>query len=116
MHELTIMNSILDMVRESARYNSITKISKLKLIIGRLTMIMPDSLHFCFEALRQESLFESATLEIEEVPAVIQCQACARESVQPDIYYFSCPACGSNQVEILKGRELYLDYYEGDRV
>lgn len=116
MHELTIMNSILDMVRESAHYNNITKISKLKLIIGKLTMIMPDSLQFCFDALRQENLFEDAALEIEEVPVVIQCQDCARESVQPDIYYFSCPACGSNQVDILKGRELYLDYYEGDRV
>ncbi len=116
MHELSIMQSVFDKVQESARCNGINKISKLKLVIGRLTMIMPDSLQFCFEALNQQDLFKGATLEIEEIPAVIGCKECTRESVQKDIYHFVCPVCGSNQVEILKGQEMYLDYYEGDRV
>ncbi|MEQ8176689.1 MAG: hydrogenase maturation nickel metallochaperone HypA [Syntrophomonadaceae bacterium] len=116
MHELSIMEGVLEMVRESARQNDINKINKLKLVIGKLTMIMPDSLAFAFEVLSQEDMFRGARLEIEEVPALIKCKTCNSESIQEDPYCFACLACGSNQVDIVKGREMYLDYYEGDRV
>lgn len=116
MHELSIMEGVLGMVRESARQNDINKINKLKLVIGKLTMIMPDSLQFAFEVLSQEEMFQGAKLEIEEVPALIRCNTCNSDSVQEDPYCFVCTTCGSNQVEIVKGREMYLDYYEGDRI
>ncbi len=116
MHELSIMEGVLDMVRESAGQNNIRKINRLKLVIGKLTMIMPDSLQFAFEVLSQEDMFRGAVLEIQEVPALIKCKVCDNETVQEDPYLFVCAACGSNQVEITRGREMYLDYYEGDQV
>ncbi|MEQ8201534.1 MAG: hydrogenase maturation nickel metallochaperone HypA [Syntrophomonadaceae bacterium] len=116
MHELSIMEGVLDMVRDSAVQNGINRINKLKLVIGNLTMIMPDSLRFAFEVLSQEDLFRGADLEIEEVPALMRCQACDGESIQEDPYCFICSECGSNRVEVVKGREMYLDYYEGDRI
>ena len=116
MHELSIMQGVLDMVRDSAVQNGINRINKLKLVIGSLTMIMPDSLRFAFEVLSQEEMFREAELQIEAVPAVIKCQACNGETAQEDVYCFVCSACGSNQVEVIKGREMYLDYYEGDCV
>lgn len=116
MHELSIMQGVLDMVRDSAVQNGITRINKLKLVIGGLTMIMPDSLRFAFEVLSQDDLFQGAVLEIEEVMAVISCQDCGVTSPLEDLYYYVCPLCGCQRVDILKGREMYLDYYEGDRI
>lgn len=116
MHELSIMQGVLDAIRDSAAQNDINRINKLKLVIGSLTMIMPDSLRLAFQALSQEELFREADMQIEEVPALIRCQVCDGETAQEDPYCFVCSACGSNQVEVVKGREMYLDYYEGDRI
>lgn len=114
MHELSIMESVLEMVRENARQNNINKVNKLKLVIGQSIMVMPDSLQFCFEVLSQEDLFRGATLEIENKETIIECKACEEKFNQEFGYCFLCPGCGSDQVEIIQGRELYLDYFEGD--
>ena len=114
MHELSIMESVLDMVRASARERNIGKVNKLKLVIGKFTMIMPDSLQFSFQALSQEDLFRDASLEIEERDIVIRCEECGLETVLPDAYCFLCPACGTARVNMVSGREMYIDHYEGD--
>jgi len=114
MHELSIMEGVLTMVRESAEQNHINKVNKLKLVIGKLTMVLPDSLHFCFQVLNQVALFQGAVLEIEEREIVFRCNNCEEQFVQENGYCFICPLCGTNQVEIVSGREIYLDYYEGD--
>lgn len=116
MHELSIMEGVLDMVRDSASQNGINRINRLKLVIGSLTMIMPDSLRFAFEVLSQEGIFREADLEIDTVPALMRCRDCDSESAPEDPYCFICPGCGSNQLDLIKGREMYLDYYEGERI
>jgi len=114
MHELSIMEGVMDMVRESARDHNISKVNKLKLVIGKLTMVLPDSLQFSFEVLSQDELFHGAVLDIEMRDIKILCKQCGQYSVLEDGYSFVCPECGSNHVDIVNGRELYLDNYEGE--
>lgn len=115
VHELSIMEGVLDMVRESAEQNKISKINKINLVIGKLAMVLPDSLNFCFEALRMnEELFQDAVMEIEERDSKIQCAVCEQEFTVEDAWCLICPGCGGSNVTIISGREMYLDYYEGD--
>jgi hydrogenase nickel incorporation protein HypA/HybF len=114
MHELSIMEGVLNMVRENAVESDIGKVNKLKLIIGKMTMLLPDSLQFCFQVLSQDELFSNAVLEIEEKDIVISCNECQQQYILEDGYSFLCPGCGASQVEFISGREMYLDYYEGD--
>jgi hydrogenase nickel incorporation protein HypA/HybF len=114
MHELSIMESVLEIVRNNARQNSIGKVNKLKLVIGQSTMVMTDSLQFAFEVLSQEDLFRGSILEIETKETIIHCKDCEKEFTQELGYCFLCPDCGSDKIDIVQGRELYLDYYEGD--
>lgn len=117
MHELSIMEGVLNMVRESAGQNHVNRIKSIKLVIGKLSTVLPDSLQFCFDALSsQEDLFSSAVLEIEEREAVIRCPVCDKEYVVQDGFSFICPDCEGINVAIISGRELYLDYYEGDDI
>ncbi|NLV17505.1 MAG: hydrogenase maturation nickel metallochaperone HypA [Syntrophomonadaceae bacterium] len=117
MHEFSLIEGVLNMVRDSASQNNIGKVNRVKLVVGRLSMALPDSLHFAFEAIcKDEDLFREAILEIEEKEIMCDCLACQRSSELKDIYSFICPACGSNRIEITQGRELYLDYYEGEEV
>jgi len=115
VHELSIMEGVLNMIRESAVQHNISKVNRLKLVIGKLTMVLPDSLQFSFQALSsQEELFRDAVLEIEQKEIVIKCNSCQQQVTLEDGYCFVCPECGANSVEIISGRELYLDNYEGE--
>ena len=115
MHELSLMQSVMDIVRDSTVQNNIQRVNKVKLVVGKFSMALPDSLHFAFEAIAGvEPLFQGAVLEIEEKAIVCKCQLCQQTIEIEDSYHFVCSSCGSTQVEIIQGRELYLDYYEGD--
>ncbi len=115
MHELALMDSVMDIVRNSAVENHIERISKVKLVIGRLSMALPDSMRFAFEAIcGVEELFQGAVLEIEEKEVMLACRQCQKLLYQKEQYIFSCSDCGSNQVDVVQGRELYLDYFEGE--
>jgi len=114
VHELSIMEGVLDIIRASARERNIGKVNKIKLVIGKFTMIMPDSLQFSFDVLSQEELFLNANLEIEERDTVISCEECGQESVLPDSYSFLCPACGTTRVTMISGREMFIEFFEGD--
>lgn len=115
MHELSLMQSVTDIVKESAAQNHINKISKVKLVIGKFSMALPDSMQFAFEAIAAtEPLFAGAVLEIEPRSIICECLECEVKTEIEDSYHFVCSNCGSVKVEIIQGRELYLDYYEGE--
>lgn len=114
MHEIALMSGILDTLQDSAAQNNITAIKRIKLIVGKFSMALPDSLEFAFEALGQGDLFGQAVLEIEEKEIQCQCPNCRTVFDIDDNYHFACPNCLSPKVEIVSGRELYIDYYEGD--
>ena len=114
MHELSIMEGVVELLRKNATEHGINKVSRVKLIIGKLTMAQPDSLQFAFQALSQDELLGEAILEIEERGIRCTCRECKEEFNVDDSFFFSCPACSCREVEIIQGRELFLDYFEGD--
>jgi hydrogenase nickel incorporation protein HypA/HybF len=118
MHELSIMQSVIDTVSDSARINGITRVNKVKLVIGKLTMALPASLQFAFEAFTHNEMFNGAVLEIEEREISCECRRCLNrfQIDEDETCCFICPSCGNDQVEITGGRELYIDYFEGDEV
>ena len=115
MHELSLMQGVMDIVKESAAQNGILKVNKVKLVVGKFSMALPDSLQFAFEAISGvEPLIKGAVLEIETKEILCQCQQCQQINQLGDTYHFVCSSCGSTKIDIIQGRELYLDYYEGD--
>jgi hydrogenase nickel incorporation protein HypA/HybF len=114
MHELGLMDNVLNMVRESAGQSRISRVSRIKLVVGKFSMALTDSLRFAFEVLAQDELFKDAVLEIEEKAIECQCAACAHRFEVDRSYNFICPRCGTNKVDIVSGRELYVDYFEGE--
>lgn len=114
MHELSIMEGVLDAVRQSAAQNHITRVGKITLVVGKLSTALPESLQFAFEALAREELFNGAILEIEERDIVCRCETCAHDFLVGAEYKFVCPQCGGSQIHIVSGRELYIESYEGE--
>jgi len=115
MHEFSLIEGVLGMVKESAAEYRIKKVNRVKLVVGKLSMALPDSLHFAFDAIKTtDDLFREAGLEIEEREIMGNCQQCQQAFQIEDHCYFVCPSCNSTCIEIIQGRELYLDYYEGE--
>lgn len=114
---MSLMDGVLNAVRESAAQNSIARVNRIKLVVGKLSMAMPESLRFAFEVLQsQDKMFKEAILEIEEREVECECQTChGRFVVGPD-YRFVCPQCGVGEVDVISGRELFIDFFEGEDI
>lgn len=114
MHEMALVEGIMDTVKISAVANGIQRVRRIKLIIGQLTMALPDSLDFAFSCLRQqETLFADAFLDIEEREVIGKCRSCTNEfNITAGEY--QCPFCQTAAIDLISGRELYIDFYEGE--
>ncbi|ACX53089.1 hydrogenase nickel insertion protein HypA [Ammonifex degensii KC4] len=112
MHELSIVQSMMELIQESAAANRVRRVTKVKLVVGQLTLAQPDLLQFAFATLAPETIFEGAVLEIEERPLVMRCRQCG-ETFKPEYIQYACPSCGG-RCEVVSGKELYVDFYEGD--
>ncbi len=65
MHELSITRNVVAIVSERAEGQRVTRV---RLEIGRLTAVVPDSIRFCFDICAQGTPLEGAELEIVESP------------------------------------------------
>ncbi|MGB9791239.1 MAG: hydrogenase maturation nickel metallochaperone HypA [Thermacetogeniaceae bacterium] len=114
MHELSLMESVVKQLHSSAAENGIKRITRVMLVVGKMTMAVPDALRFAFDALQKgDELLEGAVLEIREEPVRCECRDCGHSYDAPN-YEFICPSCSSPNIKITRGRELYIDFYEGD--
>lgn len=114
MHEYSLVDGVIRQLRASAAQNDVKQISRVVLVVGKMTMAVPDALQFAFEAFRQdEPLVKDAVLEIREEQVMCECKDCQHRFGIKD-YEFVCPSCSSVNVKLVAGRELYIDYYEGE--
>ncbi len=113
MHELSITQSILDIAIEQAKAARVNKITKINLVMGELSGFISDSVQFYFDLLKKDSLAEQAVLTFELVPAQLKCRQCLNNFTPGDMLW-TCPYCQSQQVEIVAGRELYLESLEAE--
>ena len=108
------MQGILDIVTHSAQGYGLQRITKIKLVIGKLRAVVPDSLEFCFNTLKEDiSLIEQGELELEIKEVEGSCRQCCHRFVVED-YRFRCPHCGCTDIAVVGGDEFYVDYIEGD--
>lgn len=111
MHEMAIAQGILDIVLKTAAEHAAQKVTGIRLLIGQMTQVEPDSLKFGFEALSMGSIAQGATVEITNVPLVGQCNNC-RQQFSIEKYCFLCSSCNSANITVISGRELAVDYLE----
>ena len=112
MHELSLVEAMMSSVAESAAENNITRVVRIKIVVGKLNLAQPELLRFAFNALQAGTVFEGATLEIEERPLVTRCQKCGN-TCAPEYPAYFCSLCGG-RVEVVTGQELYIEHYEGE--
>jgi hydrogenase nickel incorporation protein HypA/HybF len=64
LHELGLAEGILAVVLEVAARE---RVERVRVSVGELQRVVPDSLRFCFELAAQDTLASQATLDVEIV-------------------------------------------------
>jgi hydrogenase nickel incorporation protein HypA/HybF len=108
MHELSIASAI---VATAERHANGSPVTTVRVRVGRLRQVVPESLEFCFAMVAQESVCEGAVLELDIVPAVLRCAGCGHEweiGAPP----FRCPSCAGGDVAAVRGEELEVESIE----
>ncbi len=111
MHEYGITESLLRIVEDRAREAGVTKVATIRIVVGALTGFVPDCIQFYYETMSKDTIAEGASLEFEELPVKLRCRACSQVFVPTDREWI-CPACGSSEIDIEGGRELYIKEME----
>jgi hydrogenase nickel incorporation protein HypA/HybF len=65
MHELSIAQNIVEIVKQHLPPGQIQSVKSVKMKVGHQAGIVPESLEFCFEAVAEGTVIQGATLEIE---------------------------------------------------
>jgi len=105
MHEMSIAQSLADLLREEMQKAGARKLRSVRLEIGRMSAIVPDALSFGFEVVTADTDLEGAELIMETVPLRGSCRHCGGE-FEIENYAFECPLCGGNEIDTLSGQEL----------
>jgi hydrogenase nickel incorporation protein HypA/HybF len=111
MHEMSIAESVLQIIEDTARSEKCAKVKAVWLEIGQLAGVEKESLRFCFDAVTRDSIAEDARLEIIETAGQGWCMQCAC-SVAVKARYEPCPICASLQVEVTGGEEMRVKELE----
>jgi hydrogenase nickel incorporation protein HypA/HybF len=111
MHELSIAQSIVDSAREQAAAHGGRRVLRIGVRVGDLSGVAGDALQFCFGMTVKDTDLDGATLELEAVPVLYRCAACAHE-FRPVEFLARCPACGGDGAAMIAGDELGLSFLE----
>jgi hydrogenase nickel incorporation protein HypA/HybF len=105
MHELGIAQNILEIVQQSVPKEQIAAVRSIRIRVGPLSGVVPDSLEFCFQAIVNETEMQKASLAFEQLPAILNCKKCSYRFQIKDLE-FLCRSCGGSDLELVSGREL----------
>ncbi len=105
MHEMSLCHAIAELARSAAgdRHVEVVRVQ-----IGALRQVVPDSLSFSWELIRDHEDMPDAELELDLVAAEVMCRACHRRSAIASRWSVCCPNCESADVEILCGNEFLV--------
>ncbi len=107
MHEMSIAQSLIDIIREEMERHQARVLNSVRVQIGRLSAVVPEALTFCFGIMISGTELEGAELITEIVPLEAACKQCPQTFEVVD-YVFRCPRCGGTEIETIAGHDLTI--------
>ncbi len=111
MHEQSIVESLLTLALENAEKANACKIVSIHLVVGDYTGVVEDAVNFYFGFLSKGTIAAGAKINYSHVPGQLRCRDC--DVLFPlQKHHYECPKCEGRRVEIVGGRELYIENME----
>jgi hydrogenase nickel incorporation protein HypA/HybF len=105
MHELSIIQSIVEIAEEQVQARSASQVEEIELEIGELAGVEWGALDFAWDVGVQQSVLQDAKRIINKIRGVAKCAECNTEFHMQKLYD-KCPECQSYFNTIVKGKEL----------
>ncbi len=115
MHEFAICEKLVQVVLDELEKNrpGNERLKKATVAVGDMRQIVPDTLKFAYENMTRGTAAEGSELDIRAIPTRCRCPQCGWTG-PPEGMVFLCPQCGSRDLEVEEGKELYLEKLEVD--
>jgi len=107
MHELSVAQSIVDIIRQHVPEPELPNVRTVRLKIGTVAGIVQDSLEFSFGVITAETPLAQAALTVESIPFAIRCNKCGNESLN-ELGIILCSTCGSSDTRVIAGTEMQI--------
>jgi hydrogenase nickel incorporation protein HypA/HybF len=111
MHEYSITESILSLALEKANEAKAGKITRINLVLGEMSGVVAECVQFYFDHISRDTPASSAGLSFETRPTRVRCHKCETIFTPKDSDW-SCPGCREIGIEIISGRECYMESIE----
>lgn len=114
LHEVSFVAAMLDMVRRDAQRRGFRSVTGIRLRVGPLSCLCPESVQFAFSSLKAgDEILRDCRLEIARVPAKFVCRDChARFALERA--RFVCPDCGGKNVGVTEETGAAVEWYEAE--
>ncbi len=111
MHELSLCQSMIDIIEQEAQKLKCQKVTRVFLEVGQLAGIEKAALLFAFDAVTMNTVAQEARLEIIDVEGLAVCDQCqVRFKIKH--YYEGCETCNQFSLHIIQGQELRIQSIE----
>ena len=107
MHELALVGRVVAAVASRVRP---ARVARVRLQIGKLAGVLPETVQFCFAICTRGTALDGAALEINEVRGRGRCRRCGAD-VTMETFLDPC-RCGSLEVDVVGGKELRIETVE----
>lgn len=113
MHEFAICEQLVATVLEELAKMPppAPRLACVRIVVGNMQQVVPDSMDMAFDVLTQDTPAAGAKLEMRRTPVVIDCRKCGwHGEVKSNL--IRCAQCVSGDVQVVSGKELYLESLE----
>ncbi|GLK63790.1 MULTISPECIES: hydrogenase maturation nickel metallochaperone HypA [Paracoccus] len=107
MHEMSLCEGIRGIIEDQARRHGFSRVTRMRLEIGRFAGVEKAALSFAFDVVMRGSPAEGAALEMIDLPGRAMCFDCA-EQVELDDRLSPCPLCGGGRLMPETGDEMRI--------
>ncbi|MBN2544526.1 MAG: hydrogenase maturation nickel metallochaperone HypA [Spirochaetes bacterium] len=112
MHEYSITESIIKILKKELKGKKIDKIVKINIIIGKYSGYSSESIDFYFEILKKGTIFSSAKLNFIIRDIELECPECSNKFTA-DSVFATCKNCGYDEkFNVISGKELLIESLE----
>ncbi len=114
MHELPVIQKVLDICLKHATANAAQKIISIELKVGGLSDLEPKWMQRYFDFLSKDTIAQGCKLKINKTPVMFKCQSCAK-TFQVDMNKtetIACPGCQSEDISLESGNGYHIGNME----
>ncbi len=107
MHELSLCESIRQVVENHAGAHSVDRVKRVWVELGCFSCVSQEALSFAFDVVMRGSVAEGAELIVLDLPGKAICHDCGKEVTILD-RLACCPSCGGTTLMPTAGNEMRI--------